>query len=318
MPTPSKNTTFRPELGMLAYAYVLAASQRGFIGLKCFPLFEVPLQAAVYPVIPAEAFLKLYETKRAARSAYGRSDWEFEDGDYFCRENGWEEAIDDSERKMYQRFFDAETIATMRAMDIILRKQEQRISIKCNDTSKLAHRSVAAKVTDPDGSFRTEVKDTRKLMRDTIGLEPNILNISWDTFQDLIVSKELAEHMKYTQAYLTAPLDAQISILSQYLGIAQLNIGNAIYDSAKKGQKLAPANIWPDDKASLMVGPSNSMDLKEPTLGRTFLWTDDSPQNLTTESYRDETKRSDIIRVRQNTDEAYVFEAAGYVLTGLR
>jgi len=318
MPRPSQNAVFRPELAVLAYAYALAASQRGFIGLNVFPVFEVGLQASVYPVIPAEAFLKLYETKRTARSSYGRSDFEFDDGEYFCRENGWEELIDDSERKLYKRFFDAEIVATQRVIDVILRKQEKRIADKATDTAKLPHGAATKKWNDPAASMRDDAKRVIKLMRDTIGLTPDCCCLSWDDFQNALVAPELKDYLKYTNTYLTDTIEVQKRVLAQYLGIGMVHVGNAIFDSAKKGQKLSPADIWPTGKAAFCVTGSNAMDLKEPCLGRTFLWTEDAPENLVTESYREEQSRSDVIRARQNTDECYVFEGAGYVLTGLQ
>jgi hypothetical protein len=62
---------------------------------------------------------------------------------------------------------------------------------------------------------------------------------------------------------------------------------------------------------------SGGPDLREPCIGRTFLWTADSPQNIVTESYREEQTRSDIYRVRQYTDEAFVFTGAGYLLSNI-
>lgn len=318
MPTPKANVTFRPELAALAYLYAIAASMRGFIGLNIMPVFEVPLQAAVYPVIPAEAFLKLPETARAARSAYGRGDYEFEDGNYFCKENGWEEPIDDSERKLYQRFFDAEVVATERAVDIILRKQEKRIAAKVQDATALPTGAVGTKwSTLATASPRSDVKAKVKAMRDSVGLEPTGLAISWQTFQNILMCAELKDYLKYTTPYLIDTIEGQKKVVAQYLGLQEVQVGNAIYDSAKKGQKLTPANIWDDAKGTLYVGSQNLNDLRQPTLGRTFLWTDDTPENLLTESYREEQIRSDVIRVRQYTDEAYVCTSAGYVLTNL-
>ena len=61
---------------------------------------------------------------------------------------------------------------------------------------------------------------------------------------------------------------------------------------------------------------SGGPDLREPCLGRTFVWSEDSGL-LTTESYREEQTRGTIYRVRQNTDERLQFVGAGYVLTGV-
>jgi hypothetical protein len=60
--------------------------------------------------------------------------------------------------------------------------------------------------------------------------------------------------------------------------------------------------------------PSN---LKEACIGRTFLWTEDTPDNLVTEEYREEQTRSNVYRVRQNTDECFVFTGALYLMSNL-
>ena len=51
---------------------------------------------------------------------------------------------------------------------------------------------------------------------------------------------------------------------------------------------------------------SRGEDVTEPGIGRTFLWTEDSPENPIVEEYREEKKRSDVFRVRHNVDEAYL------------
>ena len=72
-----------------------------------------------------------------------------------------------------------------------------------------------------------------------------------------------------------------------------------------------------DQKPKSAVLAGGGQNLKEPCLGRTFLWEEDSPGMLTTEQYREEQTRSDIYRVRQNTDECIQFTGAGYILTGV-
>jgi len=57
--------------------------------------------------------------------------------------------------------------------------------------------------------------------------------------------------------------------------------------------------------------------MKEPAIGRTMLWEDGAPDIITTETYREEAKRSDVVRVRQDVDEVYQYKGAGYILTGI-
>src|SRR4030067_163304 len=142
LPRPTSTTAIqRPDLGAIAYEYLIDAPNRGFICLDLLPSFEVGEQSADYPVIPFEALLKIQSTARAPRGAYARGDYEFETGTYSCKENGWEEPVDDVERKLYRRFFDAEVVAALRATDIVLRSQEARVSAKVFNPANITQTS---------------------------------------------------------------------------------------------------------------------------------------------------------------------------------
>ncbi|MFA6148660.1 MAG: major capsid protein [bacterium] len=317
MQPKSGTTVGRPDLGAIAYEYLLEASQRGFIGLEIFPIFDVTEQSAQYPIIPLEALLKVPDTSRAPRGAYNRGDWEFEMGNYACRENGWEEPVDDSEANLYRRYFDAEEVATRRAVDILLRSQEIRCAGKAFSTAALPDSAVGvAWSTAATATPRADVSTAKTNMRNSSGLEPNVIAMSKATFDALLLTKEIMDVFRYTNPIEIGGFEAQRRIMAMYFGVDRILVGNAIRDTAKKGKDAVIADIWNKNVVGLFTvggGP----DLRQPVLGRTFLWTAESPQNLTTESYREEKRRSNIYRVRQHTDEAYVFTGAGYLLTGV-
>lgn len=318
MPRLTSGSSIRPDLGAIAYEYALEASQRGFIGLRLMPIFETLKKAAEYPVIPVEVFLKLQETARASRSAYGRSDYEFEDGNYSCAEHGWEEPVDDTESELYSDYFDCEEMAVRRATDIILRGQEKRIADMVMNTGNFSAHAASVKwSTLATAAPRANVKAGVTAMRNATGLEPNVLVISKTTFDNAMLSAEIKDYIKYTNPILVESEEAQRKLLASYLGIGEILVGNAIYDSAKKGKALTAANIWPDAYGMLARVATTPKDLKEPCIGRTFLWTADSPQNLVTEQYREDQTRSNVYRVRQHTDECFVTIAAGYLLSNL-
>jgi len=316
MPNPTSATTIqRPDLGAIAYEYMLEASQRGFIGLQIMPIFETPKQSADYPKIPIEALLKLPETARAPRGNYNRSDYEFEMGTYAAKEHGWEEPVDDVEAALYRRFFDAEEVAVMRAVDIILRSQEARIAAKVFNTSNItatADVSISWN-TSATAVPRTDVNTAKEAMRAASGLTPNVMVISHKVFSCLLVCKAITDALQYTNPLQVNSEEAQRRLLSQYFGL-EILVGNAIKDGAKKGQSYSITDIWDDEYCGLFKVSAGGPDLREPCLGRTFLWTEDSPNNTVVEQYREDKIRSEIYRVRHNTDEAFVFTGAGYLL----
>jgi hypothetical protein len=321
MPRPTSATTIqRPDLGALVYEHVIGAADRGFICLDLLPIFEVLEQSGDYPVIPFEALLKLQPTSRAPRGAYNRGDYEFETGTYACKENGWEEPVDDVERKLYRRFFDAEVVAALRATDIVLRSQEARVAAKVFNVSNITQTSAVTTEwnTSATATPREDVAAAMEAMRAVGQLNPNVLVISQKVFNSLMLSKQVTDAFRYGSVpFEIQPMEARKKALAMFFNIDKILVGGAIKDSAKKGKPFSSADIWDDEYAGLFRVSLGGPDLRDPCIGRTFLWTADSPQNIVTESYREEQTRSDIYRVRQYTDEAFVFTGAGYLLSNI-
>lgn len=314
MPRIKSGAVLRQDLGQVAYGYAAEASLAGFIGLQIMPIFETAVQTANYPVITAESLLSLPDTKRASRSAYGRSDYEFDDGTFVCKEHGWEEPVGDDEAALFRSFFDAEVVAVQRATQILLRNQEKRIADKLTGLSAT---NVSKKWSDATATIRSDVRAGKDAMFAATGLKPNALIVSQTTFDNILVSQGFGEATKYTSPALLEVFEIQKKLVAQYLGISQVLVGDAVYNGAKKGQAFSATTIWPNAKGVLARVATEPQNLKEACIGRTFLWTEDSPQNLVTEQYREDQTRSDVYRVRHNVDEAFVFQGAAYVLGNL-
>ena len=74
------------------------------------------------------------------------------------------------------------------------------------------------------------------------------------------------------------------------------------------------SDMWDDEYFSLAVVSNGSPSLEEPVLGRTFLWTADSPDPIVSEQYREDQRRAWIHRTRHHVDEAVIFTGALYTL----
>jgi hypothetical protein len=303
MPRPTSDTKIqRPDLGMLVQEYMDQAPTMGYIGLDVMPLLPVAEQSSSYPVIPKEAMLKIPDTARAPRGTYNRGDWEFENGFYATKEHGWEEPIDDSERRLYASLFDAEAIATRRAVKIILASQEKRIADMVFNASNFTAHAVGTNWDTAASATPIVDVNTGKLsVRSACGMLPNTLIISYTSFVNLRDCDEIVDRIKYTFPGLDINR-MTTQQLAAVFDIPRVLVGGAIYDAAKKGQTASITDLWSCEYAMLTI-TSNSPDITEPCIGRTFLWTGDSDSNSVVESYRDEERRSDIVRVRHHTQE---------------
>lgn len=318
MPLSSSSTTIqRPDLGQVANEFL--DNQIGYIGLEIMPLFPTPLQAADFPIIPMEAILKIPALERAARAAYPRTDWEFKNDTYSTKERGLEEPVDHREAALYERFFDAESFAVVRTLKTILRAQELRISgIVSNTSNAIGNAAASAAWTDASAADpRSDVDAAKLAMRSAGGLLPNTGVLSYLSFSKLISTEAFADQTKYTGSVQMAGNTVQRQMVADWFGLDRILVGNSIYDNEKRGKSTTITDIWSDTKMNLLHLGGNAMDLKDPTFGRTFLWTGETPVNGMIETYMENQNRSTIVRVRHDTAEKVVYTGANYIITGI-
>lgn len=305
MSYPTADTAVsRPDLGQVAYEAMSDAGTQGFIGLEVMPIFETVRNSASYQVMPIEQLLQLQKTARASRSRYNRGDWTWEEGYFTTKENGWEEPVDDREKSLNASKMDDEIISTQIAVGIILRAQEKRIADKVFNATNFTANAVTNEWDDgANATPITDVKTGKAALR-AKGIVANALIISYSVFENLKGCAQIIDRIKYTFPMMEME-DMTIAQMAQILGVPRLLVAGALYNSANKGQTASISDIWSNEYA-MLTRVSNSADIREPCIGRTFLWTRESPTNPVVESYRDEGVRGDIVRVRHDTDEAFI------------
>lgn len=302
---PKHNSAIiRPDLGITVEEFKAEVSAR-FIGLLVMPVFYVLESAAGFPVVPKEVLLRLEDTRRHHSGKYNRSGWDFETGLYNTRENGWEEPIDDRMRKLYASMLDAEEVASRRATRIVLMNMEKRIADKVFDTSRFSANALSTKwdalatATPID-----DINDASLAVQGQCGMLPNTLIISNKTFRNLVNCDQLVDRIKYTFPGIDIN-NMTTAQLAQALGLSRVLVGGGVYSTADKGQDASISRFWPDDQAMLTITSSDA-DIATPCIGRTFFWSPESGSGeggTVVESYRDETHRSDVVRVRHDSDE---------------
>jgi len=319
MPRPDSSTTIqRPVLNQLFVEYMEQA-QTAFSGLQVLPLFPTPKREPDVPVIPREALLKIPgDLKREVRGTYNRGDWEFTTSTLRCDEYGYEEPVDDVERGMYSDYFSADEWAMRRAADHLMRAQEARISAAAFNATTFASYTVAVGTewsTAATCTPRANINTAIRAIRTNTGMAATDVVFSLKVFENLMVCAEIKDYLQYTNPSLLLGKEAQRAMLSAYFGL-NVVIGGAVYDSAAEGQSYSGADMW-DDEYALIFVKKQAGNWRSPGIGGTYLWTQDSPQNLNVESYREEQTRSDIIRVRHHVVEKVVNPEFGYLLSNI-
>jgi hypothetical protein len=324
MPAPtSALATLRPDLGGSMLEFDLAMDRLGFIGHRLLPTIESQVQSGVFGKIPLEQLLKLPETKRNSRSGYNRGNWEFDDDNFATREYGWEEPTDDRDAKMYANYFDAEMIAAMLALDVVLRAAEKRAADAIFNATTWTGSAKTTGVTNEwdDATNATPIDDVKaakiKVWEGT-GMWPDTLAINRKVFMNLQNCDQIIERIQSAGAgSATKPSDITAAMLASVFDLRQVLVAGSAKNTANEGQTRAISQIWSDEYAMVCkVGETTS--IKEPCLGNTIHWAADGSQiGGTMESYYEESHRGSIIRCRHEVQEKIKYVEMGHLLSNI-
>ncbi len=299
-------TTPRLDLGAAVMEFV--DQQSNFIGTKVAPIFKTQKKDAIFNAITRECLNRDLNTKRAMRSHYNREGIETEEISYKCEEHGLEGALDDGERALYAKDFDAELVTVQGITNLVLLAQEKRIASLLFNTSTFTGASL---YTDNSGSpwatittdIVGQVLDAKEKVRQNTGLKANALIISETNKIRILKNTAIKAMIQYT----ARPTEAEIlNALADIFGVKSVFIGGAIRNSANKGKAFTAADVWSSLYAMLAVVAEDAQNLAQPAIARTMLWTEDSPENALVEQYRDDAIKSDIFRVRHSVDEILI------------
>jgi hypothetical protein len=318
MPSPSTSlATLRPDISGSFTEFDLEQNINGFVWDQLMPTFEVASAAGIFGRIPIEQLLQNRDTERAPGSGYARGKWKFEDDSYATKEHGAEEPIDDNEAAMYAEYFDAEVVAALRARSAVLMNAEKRVIAKLLGNSRTAAASVSwdtpatAKPIDDVEAAVLEIYDAS-------GLWPNTLAMSRKAFRLLRNVDQILDRIASSGAgNPTKATDVTTAMLSAVFDIENIVVAGSTQNTAQMGQAGVYGQIW--DTSKVWVGKvASGNDFREPCIGRTFHWSADGSQIAgTVETYRDETVRGDIVRVRHQVAEKELYPEAGYVISGI-
>jgi hypothetical protein len=325
MPSPSTSlATQRPDLATFL-EFDLAMDQAGYVCDKVFPVIDVASQAGNFGKIPLEQLLQERDTKRAPGSGYARGNFTFAPATYACEEHGAEEPIDDREAKMYREYFDAEVISTARAFSAVLTNAEKRVADAVFNATTWSGGSLTTAVGNEwdvnhvtNANPMADIEAAVQKIYDNSGLWANALIINRKVFRNLRNLDLVIDRINSSGAGSPSKAsDITTAMLAQVFDLEHVIVAGASRNSAKEGQAATPTQIWSSEYA-MVCKIATSADMREPCIGRTFHWSEDgSSIGGSVETYRDETVRGDVVRVRHDVDEIVLYKEAGHLLSNV-
>lgn len=323
MPAPTSSlATQRPDLATFLQ-YDLENDKSGYVAQQVFPVVNVAKQAGNFGVVPLAQLLQARDTKRAPGSGYARGSFTFTPATYSTEEHGAEEPVDDREAKMYSDYFVAEQIATLRAFSSVLRNAEKRVADAVFNTSTWTGSSLTTSIGTPWSTVAsatpiTNVESAVQKVYDNSGLKANALIVNWKVYRNLRNCTQITDRIAASGAGSAIKAsDITPQILAQVFDLDYVIVAGQSRNSATEGQTATPSQIWSSSYA-MVCRISNSQDMRDPCIGRTFHWSEDgSSIGGTVETYRDETVRGNVVRVRHDVDEVVLYAQAGHLLSNI-
>lgn len=299
-------TTIRADIAQAVFEG-LSNKNNLFIGTDVMPVYSSDVKSGAYLKLnlgDSEA-LNDDALKIAAGAGYPRTSRRFTSDSFDAVEYGLEEVLPDANRRDLDRFFDTEVnIAAMLLRQIQI-SHEARVASATFASNGLTAISASAAYTDANITSFDVPGDvaSAKLELAKYGVLPNTLIMSQPVFERIRRSAKVQN-----QFFGVVPSD-QSRLLSEAevaaaVGVDRVLVGRAAKNTAKKGQTYAGGFIWSNTYMAL----ANTVggDFAGGGFGRTIVWAADSPVPFVSETYRDEARRADVLRVRQNAAEKVI------------
>jgi len=311
----------RPELQAVVEEAFLADTY--FIAQQVYPIWMTKNKYGEFRKIKKSSGQLLASelgdsTIRAPRTAYKEVDRTYEKDRFFCTDRGLTEVIDDADALDISRFFDAESTSAKLVQRNMAIAYEKRVADSCFNPVIWGAKEAAVAYTEANIASLDVARDIEDAIArvQKRGEQVNTIILSRNVWKTIRRSTLLRK-------YLYGDYGGNKSIgkgefATAFSESAQVNvlIAESTYSTAKKGATVSDASlayVWGDQY--IWVGNVTGGDPNAGGAGRTMCWEEDASSLFTVETYRDEPRRSDVIRVRQHTDEKVINENSGTLVT---
>lgn len=312
----SSGATIRGDLNLVVEE--AAKVDKWFIGGLVLPMTSVPVKSGTYPKVQVGAgeLLRNESTIRDAGGAYGETQRIWTTDTFDCVDRGLEEPVDDVVAKDLGRYFDVEAAKARWVLRQMMLDYEVRCAAEINSTGNFGS------ATNSAVAYTTGNIATISFIADVLAAIERV-NDKGGQANTIVMSSAVMNRIKLgtlVQNFVRGaiPSDATININAKTLqaafadnGIEQVLIGRARYNSAKKGQTASMSSVW--GTTYVWVGECRGGTPDAGGAGRTFVWNAEGGL-FVTETYRNEQRRSNMVRVRQNTDEKIIDATAGTLI----
>ena len=313
-----QNAVAAPRDELADYVMESVTADGMFIGAELLPPMPLQLPTGHYPKITIATgdLMRAAQTNRAPGAAFARSQAAIADGSLSLLQYAEEIQIPDEQEMLYEDYFSIEQVYSNEGRNKILRLLEVLAETALFTTSASTFDAVTSTVayTTTNYSTLSFVADTISAIRrvkargelpDTIVI-PGLV---WDVIRLGTLVQNFIAGANQPGA-VVSPNTIQRAF--EEYGIKKVYVADAYVNQSVANDNSIINPIWP--KTYVFIGKCSPGALKAGGVGRTWFWEKEGPfMNVMT--YRDEPKRSNIIRVLSTLQAAISNYRAGTLIT---
>lgn len=321
MPYPTGGTILRADLR--------TALEQGLdelkycIGEKVAPVYPSETKAGQYLFRSLEqrGSKRLDENRRAPGSTYAEVTNSWSSDSFETSDFGYKTTVDDSFEEYADRYLDLET-STARILDakgmLAYEKRVASTLLGINGYGNTALTIYSGATAYSMANLATvdvvgDIQNAAEILRQ-FGTMPNTIIMAYPLWNFIRKTSLLQNYVRgnFPTVLPTQVTPEQFANVFNDLGIERLLLAGAYEDLGNEGQVFLGNPIWPNNYFAIAKVAGG--DFMGGGVMRTIEWTTDGGFKAV-ESYRDEDRRSDILRWRQSVIEK-VIDARSGVLVG--
>lgn len=311
--------TYRPDI----QAFLMQAEdvEGAFIAQDIFPVYNVAKRTGQYPRIKISegSLMRKDESTRNATGTYNELTRKHSWDNYKLTDRGLKVRIDDDKADEMSDFFDLEVTESRLLKRSLLYGHESRAAETLMDTGVFAYEDKKVAYTEANlGTidFPYDMMLAIKRMKNR-GSAPNTVVLS-DTLWNLIRRSTLLNNYIFGATNnikrLIKAKDIGEAFSEEAGSTITVKVASASLDTSNRAKDTPSFSpIW--GNSHIWVGKVGSGDLQSGGMGRALSWTKAIKSGLfETESWRDEDRRGDMIRIRSYSDFKVLDETAGQLI----
>lgn len=323
MPSPGSGIPIaRQDLDALI---VRGLRQSPFIINDILVPIQMPRTSGSYARMGPSDIYSDWQVDRKDDGTYNRITWRGEDDSWKTSERGLEAALDDRKKEAYLTGDRWRNVNLMMIANGLMRRHERIGTALLTDTAVFTGSTnfydVSTGWLDDDATVIDDAMRGHDAIYDKTGMFSEadgggaytVLVVPYKVYKRLSYNKQILA--RYPGAgYIPGSIPRQQ--IADALGVSEIKVAGAVYQSSAPGMPLTLEPIWPVNRALLCIVNQNR-DVEGFGVGSTRYWreTGDVGSDLyVVEDYRDESARSEILRVRHDVQAKLESTEAAFLL----